>query len=73
MNCDFFVLNYMFIFRENFILLHFLWGCGKIVQNGQTEQKQGFALLLVTRRRMFIRREAKFVHSIKHFLKKVVK
>ena len=45
-----------------------LWGWGKIVQNEQTKQKQGFILLLVTRSRMWIRREAMFVYSIKQFI-----
>ena len=37
------------------------------MQNEQTEQKQGFVLLLGTRSRMWIRREAMFVYSIKQF------
>ena len=48
-------------------LLQLLWGWGKIVQNEQTEQKQSFVLLLDTRSRMWIRREAMFVYSIKQF------
>ena len=44
------------------------WGFRKIVQNGQTEQKQGYVLAFGTRRRMCIRRVAKFVHSIKQYL-----
>ncbi len=38
-------------------------GCRMIVQNEQTEQKQGKSLLLVTRRRTLVRRVAKFVYS----------
>ena len=34
--------------------------------NGQTEQKQGFGLFLFARRRTKVRREARFVRSIKH-------
>ena len=40
------------------------WGWRKIVQNGQTAPKPQ---ALGPRRRTQVRREAKFVHSIKHF------
>ena len=36
------------------------------MQNGQTEQKQGFSLVLPARRRTKVRRVARFVRSIKH-------
>ena len=36
------------------------------MQNGQTEQKQGFSLVSLARRRTKVRRVAKFVRSIKH-------
>ena len=36
------------------------------MQNGQTEQKQGFSLVLLARRRTKVRRVARFVRSIKH-------
>ena len=41
-------------------------GGRKIVQNGQNEQKQGYSLLLVTRRHTKVLREASFVQSV-HF------
>ena len=50
------------------ILPHLLWGGRKIVQIGQTEQKQGNTLLLVTRRRTKVRREAKFVQNTRLFI-----
>ncbi len=49
------------------ILLQSRRGCGKIAQNEQTEQNQDIVLVLVTRSRMWIRREAKFVDSIKQY------
>ena len=42
-------------------------GKEKIAQNGQTEHTKPFRLCMVTRRRTWVRREAKFVRSIKHF------
>ncbi len=36
------------------------------MQNGRTEQKQGFSLVLLARRRTKVRRVARFVRSIKH-------
>ena len=36
------------------------------MQNGQTEQKQGFSLVLLARRRTKVRRVARVVRSIKH-------
>ena len=43
------------------------WGERKIAQNEQTEKKHGKTVLLVTRSRMIIRREAKFVYNMKQF------
>ena len=56
---------------KNSLLKTFLiWGLEKKSQNEQTEQKQGFALLLVTRRHTLVRREAKFVYSKKKLINK---
>ena len=49
-----------------FILLQLLWAGRKIAQIGQTERKQGAALLSVTRSCMFIQQEAKFVQNTRH-------
>ncbi|MBE7042699.1 MAG: hypothetical protein E7399_04295 [Ruminococcaceae bacterium] len=59
---------------KNFCCLYFyfffaVWTFGKKNQNEQTEQKQGKVLLLDTRSRMWIRREAKFVNSKKELIK----
>ncbi len=46
-------------------------GWTKSVQIGQTERKQGVALLSVTRRRTMVRREAKFVQNTRHFIEEI--
>ena len=38
------------------------------MQNEQTEQKQGFSLVLLARRRTKVRRVAKLARSIKHII-----
>ena len=54
----------------NLILLQLLWVGRKIAQIGQTERKQGEALLSVTRRRTWVRRAAKFVQNTRQSKKK---
>ncbi len=48
----------------NFILLQLLWAGRKIAQIGQTEPAG------VTRRRIFIRHEVKFVRNTRHYNKR---
>ncbi len=48
------------------ILLQLLWGWRKIVQNEQTQQWD-YHPICRARSRMWIRREAMFVYSIKQF------